>query len=83
MNGVKTLCLGRGPFMPRERGSRQTEAVFVRVKYRLDVNCMARNLDNLPVVNTSLPLSIGAVNPSLTAIVNAFRVGDHVTERLP
>jgi choline dehydrogenase-like flavoprotein len=26
--------------------------------------------------------SIGAVNPSLTAIANALRVGDHLTERL-
>jgi hypothetical protein len=34
------------------------------------------------VVDTSFFPSIGAVNPSLTAIANALRVGDHITERL-
>ena len=48
----------------------------------LDVNCRAHELDNLYVVDTSFFPSIGAVNPSLTAIANALRVGDHVLERL-
>ncbi|HEY7049834.1 MAG TPA: GMC family oxidoreductase [Jatrophihabitantaceae bacterium] len=48
----------------------------------LDVNCKAHDLDNLYVVDTSFFPSIGAVNPSLTAIANALRVGDHITERL-
>jgi choline dehydrogenase-like flavoprotein len=48
----------------------------------LDVNCKAHELDNLYVVDTSFFPSIGAVNPSLTAIANALRVGDHVLERL-
>ena len=34
------------------------------------------------VVDTSFFPSIGAVNPALTAIANAVRVGDHVLERL-
>jgi len=48
----------------------------------LDVNCKAHELDNLYVVDTSFFVSIGAVNPSLTAIANAIRVGEHLTERL-
>jgi choline dehydrogenase-like flavoprotein len=48
----------------------------------LDVNCKAHELDNLYVVDTSFFPSIGAVNPSLTAIANALRVGDHLLARL-
>jgi choline dehydrogenase-like flavoprotein len=48
----------------------------------LDINCKAHQLDNLYVVDTSFFPSIGAVNPSLTAIANALRVGDHLLERL-
>ena len=48
----------------------------------LDTNCKAHELDNLYVVDTSLFVSIGAVNPSLTAIANAIRVGDHLLQRL-
>jgi choline dehydrogenase-like flavoprotein len=48
----------------------------------LDVNCKAHDVDNLYVVDTSFFPSIGAVNPSLTAIANALRVGDHLLERL-
>ena len=48
----------------------------------LDVNCKAHELDNLYVVDTSFFPSIGAVNPALTAIANAIRVGDHLLERL-
>ena len=44
----------------------------------LDVNCKAHELDNLYVVDTSFFPSIGAVNPSLTAMANALRVGDHI-----
>ncbi len=47
----------------------------------LDVNCKAHELDNLYVVDTSFFPSIGAVNPSLTAIANALRVGDHLLQR--
>ena len=48
----------------------------------LDVDCKAHELDNLYVVDTSFFPSIGAVNPSLTAIANALRVGDHLLQRL-
>jgi choline dehydrogenase-like flavoprotein len=48
----------------------------------LDVNCKAHDLDNLYVVDTSFFPSSAAVNPALTAIANALRVGDHLLERL-
>jgi choline dehydrogenase-like flavoprotein len=48
----------------------------------LDTDCKAHELDNLYVVDTSFFPSIGAVNPSLTAIANALRVGDHLLARL-
>jgi choline dehydrogenase-like flavoprotein len=48
----------------------------------LDANCRAHELDNLYVVDTSFFPSIGAVNPALTAMANALRVGDHLLERL-
>ena len=48
----------------------------------LDTNCKAHELDNLYVVDTSFFPSIGAVNPSLTAIANSLRVGDHLLKRL-
>ena len=46
----------------------------------LDLNCKAHELDNLYVVDTSFFPSIGAVNPALTAMANALRVGDHLLE---
>jgi len=48
----------------------------------LDVNCKAHDLDNLYVVDASFFPSSGAVNPALTIIANALRVGDHLLERL-
>jgi len=48
----------------------------------LDANCKAHELDNLYVVDTSFMPSISAVNPALTAMANALRVGDHLLERL-
>jgi choline dehydrogenase-like flavoprotein len=48
----------------------------------LDVNCKAHELDNLYVVDTSFFPSIGAVNPGLTTMANALRVGDHLRQRL-
>jgi choline dehydrogenase-like flavoprotein len=48
----------------------------------LDTNCRAHELDNLYVVDTSFFPSIGAVNPALTAMANALRVGDHLLDRL-
>jgi choline dehydrogenase-like flavoprotein len=48
----------------------------------LDVNCKAHDLDNLYVVDTSFFRSSSAVNPALTAMANALRVGDHLLQRL-
>lgn len=47
----------------------------------LDVNCKAHDLDNLYVVDGSFFPSSSAVNPSLTIMANALRVGDHLLER--
>jgi choline dehydrogenase-like flavoprotein len=48
----------------------------------LDVNCKAHDLDNLYVVDGSFFPSSAAVNPALTIMANALRVGDHLWERL-
>lgn len=44
----------------------------------LDVNCKTHEIDNLYVVDGSFFPSSGAVNPSLTIIANAIRVGEHL-----
>ena len=48
----------------------------------LNVDCRAHDLDNLYVVDTSFFPSSSAVNPALTAMANALRVGDHLLDRL-
>ena len=48
----------------------------------LDANCKAHDLDNLYVVDGSFFVSSGAVNPALTIIANALRVGVHLIERM-
>ena len=48
----------------------------------LNTDCRAHEVDNLYVVDTSCFPSIGAVNPALTAMANALRVGDHIAERI-
>jgi choline dehydrogenase-like flavoprotein len=48
----------------------------------LDTDCRAHDVDNLYVVDTSFFPSSGAVNPALTAMANALRVGDHLIDRL-
>ena len=48
----------------------------------LDVHCQAHDLGNLYVVDASFMPSIGAVNPTLTIIANALRVGDHIADRI-
>jgi choline dehydrogenase-like flavoprotein len=48
----------------------------------LDLNCRAHEIDNLYVTDAGFFPSIGAVNPTLTIIANALRVGDHIAERL-
>jgi choline dehydrogenase-like flavoprotein len=48
----------------------------------LDANCRAHEVDNLYVVDGSFFPSSGAVNPALTIMANALRVGDHLLDRL-
>jgi len=48
----------------------------------LDRHCRAHEVDNLYVVDASFFPSSGAVNPALTVMANALRVGDHILERL-
>jgi choline dehydrogenase-like flavoprotein len=48
----------------------------------LDVNCKVHDLDNLYVVDGSFFPSSAAVNPGLTIMAHALRVGDHLLQRL-
>lgn len=48
----------------------------------LDLNCRTHDHDNLYVVDASFFPSMGAVNPTLTIIANALRVGDHLKDQL-
>jgi choline dehydrogenase-like flavoprotein len=48
----------------------------------LDINCKAHDLDNLYVVDGSFFPSSAAVNPALTIMANALRVGDHLLDRM-
>jgi choline dehydrogenase-like flavoprotein len=48
----------------------------------LDVNCRMHEVDNLYVVDSSFFPSSTAVNPALTIMANALRVGDHLLRRL-
>jgi choline dehydrogenase-like flavoprotein len=48
----------------------------------LNLDCRAHEIDNLYVVDGSFFCSSGAVNPTLTIIANALRVGDRIRERL-
>jgi choline dehydrogenase-like flavoprotein len=48
----------------------------------LDLNCRTHDVENLYVVDSSFFPAISGVNPTLTIIANALRVGDHLAERL-
>jgi choline dehydrogenase-like flavoprotein len=48
----------------------------------LDRNCRSHEVDNLDVVDASFFPSSAAVNPALTIMANALRVGEHLLERL-
>ena len=54
----------------------------IRRTSALDVNCKAHDVDNLYVVDGSFFPSSAAVNPALTIMANALRVGDHLMKRL-
>ncbi len=48
----------------------------------VDPWCKAHELDNLYIVDTSVFVTSAAVNPTLTVVANAMRVGDHLLDRL-
>jgi choline dehydrogenase-like flavoprotein len=48
----------------------------------LDVDCKAHEVDNLYVVDSGFFVTSAAVNPTLTIVANAMRVGDRLKERL-
>ena len=48
----------------------------------LDINCRAHDIDNLYIVDSSFFPSSSAINPSLTIMANALRVGEHLLTRL-
>jgi choline dehydrogenase-like flavoprotein len=48
----------------------------------LDLNCRTHDIENLYVVDGSFFRSSAAVNPTLTIIANALRVGDHLLEQM-
>ncbi|AFY51225.1 choline dehydrogenase-like flavoprotein [Nostoc sp. PCC 7524] len=48
----------------------------------LDINCRTHDVDNLYVVDGSFFPSSTALNPTLTIVANALRVGDHLLERM-
>ena len=48
----------------------------------LDPSCRAHEVDNLYVVDASFFPSSGAVNPALTIMANALRVGDRILDRM-
>jgi choline dehydrogenase-like flavoprotein len=48
----------------------------------LDLHCKTHEIENLYVVDGSFFPSIGAVNPSLTIMANAIRVGEHLLDML-
>jgi choline dehydrogenase-like flavoprotein len=48
----------------------------------LDLDCKVHDLDNLYVVDGGFFPSSAAVNPSLTIMANALRVGEHLNKRL-
>lgn len=48
----------------------------------LDVHCRSHEIENLYAVDGSFFCSSSAVNPALTIIANAIRVGDHILDQL-
>jgi choline dehydrogenase-like flavoprotein len=72
-------CLGTGPAAHEAGTVRFGSDPATSV---LNPDCRAHELDNLYVADTSIFPSISAVNPALTAMANAVRVGDHPLQRL-
>ena len=79
----RAISICRTLYRWQVRPSGRAPAVSATIRrVRAGPNCKTHELDNLYVVDTSFFVSIGAVNPSLTAIANAMRVGDHILQRL-
>jgi choline dehydrogenase-like flavoprotein len=83
--GQRVLLLERGPsgrIVSRVQVSRDGSQEFSEadIVVLLDVDCKAREADNLYVVDTSFFPSIGAVNPAFTAVANA--IGEHLRSRM-
>ena len=83
MRSVRSLYLHKG-FDAAATAHQAGTARFGPDRSRsvLDVDCKAHDLDNLYLADGSFMPSIGAVNPTLTIIANAIRVGDHIAERI-
>jgi len=96
-SGKSILLLERGDFLSREMDNWDPRPVFVDGKYiskdtwfddtgkpfQPQVHYFVGGATKMyGVVDTSFFPSIGAVNPALTAMANALRVGEHVRERL-
>ena len=69
----------RGRCAPERHGPLRRRSVDRR---RSIGNCRAHEVDNLYVVDGSFFPSSGAVNPALTIMANALRVGDHLKSRM-
>jgi len=48
----------------------------------LDLGCKTHDIENLYVVDSSFFISSAGVNPTLTIIANALRVGDRILSRI-
>jgi len=72
----------RLPHSYQTKSRRRYYAVRFAGAYRRIPVCKANDLDNLYVVDGSFLVSSAAVNPTLTIIANALRVGEHLAGRL-
>jgi hypothetical protein len=73
------MAARRSPSGGEAAGSRYRQ--IGRVSERYEVSVVARGRHPY-VVDTSLFPSIGTINPALTAMANAIRVGDHLLSRI-
>ncbi len=48
----------------------------------VDARCKAHEIDNLYIADSGVFVSSSAVNPALTVVANAFRVGEHIAGQL-
>ena len=73
---VRRPAHSAGRRRPPER--HRSASATTRRPRRSTRNCRAHEVDNLYVVDGSFFPSSGAVNPALTIMANALRVGDHL-----